>query len=196
MGKTFALCCAACVIGLLVALIIYLRFGPGATEVRLDSPPAIVKEIRQLNELVTVRYSIEKVVGMIEQKSPLGAESILLLVQGRVLAGIDLSTLTPNDITMHGHAHPIIRLAQPNIEEAFLDEKYTKVWDRRITWWTPWVSPDADLEHKARLQAIDDIKNAALEMGILPEARRNAETAIRALLKAFKLEDVLFDYSS
>src|ERR1700744_5882548 len=157
MGKTFALCCATCLIGLLIALIIYLRFGPGSTNVHLDSP-AIVKEIRQLNELGTVRYSIEKVVGMKEQKSPLGAESILLLVQGRVLAGVDLSALTPNDVTIHGRAHSVIRLAQPNIEEAFLDEKNTKVWDRRITWWTPWVSPDADLEHKARLQAIDNIR--------------------------------------
>jgi hypothetical protein len=90
----------------------------------------------------------------------------------------------------------LLDFAQPNIEEAFLDEKYTKVWDRRITWWTQWVSPDEDLEHEARLQAIDDINSAALEMGILPEARRNAETAIRALLKAFKLEDVVIDYSS
>jgi hypothetical protein len=195
MGKTFALCCAACLIGLLIALIVYLRFGSASGYVRLDSP-AIVKEIRQLNELVTVRYSIEKVVGMKEQKSPLGTESILLLVQGKVLAGVDLSALTPKDVTIGGHEHPVIRLAQPNIEEAFLDEKYTKVWDRSITWWTPWVSPDVELEHKARLQAVDDIRSAALDMGILPEARRNAETAIRALLKAFKLEGVVFDYSS
>jgi hypothetical protein len=195
MGKTFALCCAACLIGVLAAFITYTRFGSGSADPRLDSP-AIVKEIRLLNELVTVRYSVEKVVGMKEQKSPLGAESILLLVQGRVLAGVDLSALTANDVTMRGHSHPVIRLTRPNIEEAFLDEKYTKVWDRRITWWTPWVTPDLDLEHKARMQAIDDIKSAALEMGILPEARRNAESAIRALLKAFKLEDVVFDYSS
>ncbi len=90
MGKTFALCGASCIIGILVALIIYVRFGRGSAYVRLDTP-SVVREIRQLNELVTVRYSIEKVVGMKEQKSPLGAESILLLVQGRVLAGVDLS---------------------------------------------------------------------------------------------------------
>jgi hypothetical protein len=70
------------------------------------------------------------------------------------------------------------------------------VWDRSITWWTPWVFPDVDLEHKARMEAIDDIKEAALEMGILGEARRNAETSIRVLLRAFGIEEAAFDYSS
>jgi hypothetical protein len=195
MGKTFVLFCAATLIGLLVAVIVYLRFGPGIANTMLDSP-AVVKEVRQLNELVTVSYSVEKVVGMKEQKSPVGTESILLLVQGRVLAGVDLSALTANDVTIRQRGHVVIRLTQPHIEEAFLDEKYTRVWDRSITWWTPWVTPDVDLEHKVRLQAIDDIKTTALEMGILPEARRNAEKAIRALLQAFKMKEVVFDYSS
>jgi hypothetical protein len=46
------------------------------------------------------------------------------------------------------------------------------------------------------MQAIDDIKAAALEMGILPEARRNAETSIRTLLKAFGVEEAVFSYAS
>jgi Protein of unknown function (DUF4230) len=196
MAKVVGLLFAGCVIGLLAAVIVYLRlFAPGAAYGTLDSK-AVVKEVRQLNELVTVRYSIEKVVGMKEQKSPVGSESILLLVQGKVLAGVDLAGLTASDVTMHGHGNAVIRLVQPHIEEAFLDEKYTKVWDRSITWWTPWVSPDVDLEHKARMQAIDDIKETALQMGILGEARRNAETSIRTLLQAFGIEKTVFAYSS
>jgi hypothetical protein len=195
MAKIAALL-SAFVIGLLVAVIIYLRvFAPGVAHVTLEAP-AVVKEVRQLNELVTVRYSIEKVVGMREEKSPVGAESILLLVQGKVLAGVNLAALTSSDVLVRSRRQVVIRLPQPHIEETFLDEKYTKVWDRTITWWTPWVSPDPDLEHKARLQAIDDIKQAALEMGILEGARQNAETAIRALLRAFGYEATVFNYSS
>jgi hypothetical protein len=142
MAKIVALLSTACLICLLVAITIYLRFfAPGVAHRPLDSR-AVVKEVRQLNELVTVRYSIEKVVGMKEQKSPVGTESILLLVQGKVLAGVDLADLTPGDVTMPSRGHVVVRLAQPHIEEAFLDEKYTKVWDRSITWWTPWVFPD------------------------------------------------------
>ena len=89
-----------------------------------------------------------------------------------------------------------IRLSPPRIQEAFLDEKNTKVWDRSITWWTPWVSPDIDLEHKARLQALEDIKKAALDMGILGKAKKNAEADIRAVLQVLGFRKVDFGYGT
>jgi hypothetical protein len=182
--------------GALILLLIYLLFfGPGAARHRLDSA-AVVTQVQRLNELATVRYSIEKVVGMKEQKDPVGEESILLLVRGRVVAGVDLAGLVPNDVTGFNGSGVRIRLMPPRIQQAYLDEKYTKIWDRRITWWTPWVTPDADLEHNARMQALDDIRAAALEMGILKEARRNAETDIREILRAFGIDKVAFFYGS
>ena len=192
MAKFVAFLSTLALICILAAIIVYLAiFGRGGAHRILDSP-GIVKEVHQLNELVTVRYSIEKVVGMKEEKSPLGEESILLLVRGKVLAGIDLSQLTPNDVSVSHGDMVRIHLAAPHIQEAFLDEKYTKVWDRSITWWTPWVTPDPDLEHKARMQALNDIKTEAVDMGILAEAQRNAETDIRNTLLAFGVKKVGF----
>jgi hypothetical protein len=196
MAKFVAFLSTGCLIFLLIAIIVYLRlFGAGTARRTLDSA-AVIKEVQQLNELVTVRYSIEKVVGMKEQKSPVGMESILLLVRGRVLAGVDLAGLTPGDVSVVNRDTLRIRLTPPHVQETYLDEKYTKVWDRSITWWTPWVTPDADLEHKARMQAVDDIRAAALEMGIIPEARRNAERDIRETLRAFGMDKVVFAYGS
>jgi hypothetical protein len=153
MAKLVAFLSTASLICLLVAIIVYLRLFPSGRGHRTLDSPAVIKEVRQLNELVTVKYGIEKVVGMTEEKSPLGTESILLLVQGKVLAGVDLGELTPGDVTMFNGDVVRIRLTPPQIQEAYLDEKYTKVWDRSITWWTPWVTPDLNLEHKARMQA-------------------------------------------
>jgi hypothetical protein len=196
MAKFVAFFSTICLICVVIAVIAYLYlYGPGAAYRNLDSP-AVVKEIRPLAELVTVSYSIEKVVGMKEEKSPVGTESILLLVRGKVQAGVDLSELRPSDVTVSSRDVVRIRLTMPNIEEAYLDEKYTKVWDRSITWWTPWVTPDADLEHKARMQAVDDIKTEALEMGIIAEAQRNAEMDIRNVLRAFGIEKVVFSFST
>jgi hypothetical protein len=196
MAKVVAFLSTSCLIFLLVAIIVYLRvFGAGAAHRTLDSS-AVVKEVQQLSELVTVKYSMEKVVGIREQKSPVGTESILLLVRGKVLAGVDLAGLTPGDVTVVSRDTLRIRLTPPHIQGTYLDEKYTKVWDRSITWWTPWVTPDADLEHKARLQAVDDMKAAALEMGILAEARRNAEIDIREILRAFGMDKVVFVYGT
>jgi Protein of unknown function (DUF4230) len=152
----------------------------------LDST-AVVTEITRLNQLVTVKYSIQRVVGLREPKVPFGEESILLMVQGEALAGIDLSKLKPGDVIYTGPHSVLIALPPARLMNVFLDEKQTKVWDRQITWWTPWIPFDPDLEHKARMQALDDVRNAALQMGILDQAQTNAESSIRDLLAALQL---------
>jgi Protein of unknown function (DUF4230) len=153
----------------------------------LDSN-AIVTQVKPLKQLVTVRYSIQHVVGLREPKVPLGEESILLMVQGEALAGVDLEGVTSRDIAYSRARTVSITLPRAKLFNVFLDEKETKIWDRQITWWTPWVAPDPDLEHQARLRAIDEVRNGALSMGILDQAQKNAETAIRDLLRSFDLE--------
>ena len=162
------------------------REGPLST---LDSP-SVVREIQRLNELVSVKYTIQRVVGLEEQKIPLGSEKLLLIVQAEVLAGIDLSTLKPGDVkTLPGNAI-YITLPPPKIVHIVIDDKQTKVWDRRITWWTPWVPFNPDLERQARVTARNEIEKAALEMGILDQARRNAEVSIRSLLETLGVKAV------
>lgn len=155
------------------------------------SAPAVVVSIQKLSELATVKYSIQKVVGIKEQKRPLGAESLLLIVQGRVVAGVDLASLQERDI-FAGPDQVEIKLPEARILHAYIDEKNTQVWDRRVTWWTPWVPFNPGLERQARLQALEEIRKAANEMGILKEARANAEAVIRGLLRTLRIENVSF----
>lgn len=153
--------------------------------------PALVREVQQLKELATVRYTVQKVVGVKEQKVPFGEESLLLIVQGKVIGGIDLGRLRPEDVQV-AKGRVIITLPGPQIQQVYLDEKETKVWDRRITWWTPWVPYSPDLEHRARLTAIEDVRRTAEQMGILQEARRNAESLIRELLRNAGVRETQF----
>jgi hypothetical protein len=149
-----------------------------------------VHEIQGLNELVSVKYTIQKVVGLEEKKVPLGSEKLLLFVQAEVLAGIDLSTLKAGDVRSLPGRRMQIALPPPKIVHIVIDDKQTKVWDRQITWWTPWVPFNPDLERQARLAARDAVEQGALDMGILDEARRNAEAAIRSLLDTFGVKAV------
>ena len=142
----------------------------------------MVSQIKQLHELATVRYSVQRVVGLREAKTPFGEESILLMVEGRATAGVDLAELSRDNIHYLTENRVLIDLPPAKMLDVTLDEKQTKVWDRQITWWTPWVPFSPDLEHRARLQAIEDVRKAALQMGILDQAQRNAQTAIRELL--------------
>jgi hypothetical protein len=182
MSKVIACVSTALLFVLIVGLIVYARvYAPGATWLRPLDTPAVVNQVRGLKELVTVRYVVQKVVGVTETHVPVGEESILLMVQGRAQAGVDLGAITQYDVQVTGKKVKI-RLPQAQVFDVFIDEKNTKVWDRRITWWTPWISPDINLEHKARLTAIDDIRKTVLEMGILRDAESSARKAITDLV--------------
>ena len=174
---------AALLLGMLGRGVIQNHFGLRS----LDSE-SVITQVKPLKDLVTVKYRIQRVVGVHEPKVPFGEESILLMVEGEALAGVDLAVLTPGDVSYGDKRAITISLPAAKLFKVFLDERQTKVWDRQITWWTPWVPYDPDLEHKARLQALDDVRAAALKMGILDQAQKNAESAIRDLLSAFEVK--------
>ena len=155
-------------------------------------PPAMLREIQRLNELVTVKYSIQKVVGLEEQKRPVGTEKLLLIVQAKVLAGVDLAALSSADVISVRTGELLVRLPAAQILHVVVDEKSTKVWDRQVTWWTPWVPFNQDLERQARVAALESIRESAMEMGILVDAQANARSSIRRLLEAVGIRQVSF----
>ncbi len=155
-------------------------------------PPGILREVKLLKELVTVRYSIQKVAGLREDTSPISSESILLIVQAKVHGGIDLGEMTDHDIRVGPPGSVSLTLPRARILHIYLDEKNTQVWDRTKTWWTPWVPYDNDLEKKARMAALKSVEREALDMGILEEAQRSAETLIRGLLHPLGFDHVDF----
>jgi hypothetical protein len=162
-----------------------------ATQTRELEPQAVVSQIRQLNQLATVRYTIQKVVGLREDKQPVGSESILIVVQARVEAGINLASLRQQDISRRDDGTLVVRMPPATILNVAIDEKETKVWDRTKTWWTPWVPYSLDLEQRARIQGLETAKQGALDMGILKHAERNADSSIRALLTLAGVKSVV-----
>jgi hypothetical protein len=174
----------------ILALGIVLWFARRADTPRLDSP-SVLAQIQQLNQLATVRHTIQKVVTLEEAKYPVGAESILLIMQARVEAGVDLSGIRAEDVTIGPDRSVVIRLPPAQILNVAVDENETKVWDRRTTWWTPWVPFSKDFEQRARLAGVESINKAALGMGILKQAERNAESSIRALLQLAGVKSVV-----
>jgi hypothetical protein len=188
MKWKFAAIVSTCVSGIVLLVLVVAPLWTGPFGERRLKAETVITEVRNLKELVTVKYSIQRVVGLKEEKVPLGEESILLMLQGDVLAGVDLGEVSQQDVRYSGTRTISITLPAAKLFSVAIDEKQTKVWDRHITWWTPWVPYDPDLEHKARLEGIEDIRKAALSMGIVDQAQRNAETAIRDLLAAFHLQ--------
>lgn len=150
-------------------------------EARPDSA-AVVAQIQRLNQLATVRYTVQKVIALREPKYPVGEESILLVLQARVEAGVDLAHLQKDQIQISRDT-VVVRLPPAQILNVSIDEAETKVWDRTKTWWTPWVPYSKELEGRARVQGLEEARKAAMEMGILKQAQQNAESSVAALLQ-------------
>ena len=184
---------------ILLVVVALNLLAPGLRDrfsIRRANSASVITQVKQLKELATVRVSIQRVVGITEPKMPLGSESILLMVQGEVIAGVDLSELKPENVRFSTKNAVDIHLPGPCLLQLYLDEHETKVWDRHITWWTPWVPYDPDLEHKARLAALEEVKQAALKMGILDRAGEYARRAIRDLLSALGLQASFSDQAT
>ena len=179
-------------IAALAGLLIYENRPERLSFRRVADPEGILREVRPLKELVTVRYSIQKVAGLQENKVPVGSESILLIVQAQVLGGVDLAQMKAGDLKMDAQHRVEMKLPPARILHINLDEKNTQVWDRSKTWWTPWVPYNNNLEKQARLAALESIRKEALEMGILLEAQVNAQNLIRALLHPLGVEQIAF----
>src|SRR5688572_13615057 len=90
---------------------LYLFFAvvyPAMQKVRgTDTPdiaktPSVIKQVQSLNQLVTVKYVMEKVI-ILEDVKWFGENRLLMVAHGIVKAGVDLSDLKEEDITVSGN---------------------------------------------------------------------------------------------
>ncbi len=150
---------------------------------RIDvSSPTVVERIRQLSRLETVVYSLDKIVEGERQSAYLPSflvgEKLLLVANGEVVAGVDLSQLKPGDVTVKGDTVEV-RLPAAQVLSTRIDNAQTHVYSR-VTGLL--VNADLNLESEVRQAAEQQIAQAALDDGILDKARQNARTSVTALL--------------
>ncbi|HRN69889.1 MAG TPA: DUF4230 domain-containing protein [Candidatus Woesebacteria bacterium] len=144
----------------------------------------VVLEMQKLGNLETASYSIEKIVeagqnGNVFQDLLFG-DRILLIAHGKVIAGVNVSYITENNITITEDSLTIT-LPPPQILMSTLDNSKTRVYDRTKGYLTP---GNTNLESEARLAAEQSILQGACEAGILQEARENA---VEQITKLFEL---------
>ena len=158
----------------------------------LPDPVTIVREVRSLARLETIHYTLEKVITAETGQGPLGflfGDRMLFIAHGSVIAGVDLEKLEPQDVRIDSQGAVYLWLPEPEIFVATLDNDLSYVYDRETGLLT---RGDVTLEAAARQVAEDEIRKAALEDGILEQARVNAETALDRLLRAAGIERVHF----
>lgn len=164
---------------------------PQPTPTIYPSEVTVIEQVQMLGRLETVSYHIEKVVTAESGQGPLGfllGDKLLLIARGMVIAGVDLREVGPGDVLVTEDGTVYFRLPKARVFVATLDNQRTQVYDRR----TGLAGMNPQLETAARQQAELLILEAAEEYGLLEKADENARVVMRSLLKALRLEHVIF----
>ncbi|PKO18607.1 MAG: hypothetical protein CVU39_03970 [Chloroflexi bacterium HGW-Chloroflexi-10] len=157
----------------------------------IPDPVTIIHAVRSLARLETIHYSVEKIitaeVGQDELKFLFG-DKLLFVAHGYVIAGIDLQKMETKDMVFKDGALQVT-LPETEIFVATLDNDLSYVYDRETGLFR---RNDIELETKARQAAEAAIQAAALDDGILEQARTNAENYLSRLLSSLGYNQVLF----
>lgn len=158
----------------------------------IPDPVTIIRDVQSMARLETIQYSVEKVITAEVNQGvfgPLFGDRLLFVAHGYVIAGVDLSKLTVEDLVLD---EDVLRVHLPEAEVfvATLNNDDSYVYDRTTGLFR---KSDPDLETDARQAAEDEILKAALDDGILTQAQVNAEVFLERLFNDLGYDYVLFD---
>jgi hypothetical protein len=160
------------------------------TEIITVKPPTI-QEIQQMAELSTVKFALSAEVT--DERVPddfranLGIkEELLLLAYGEVAAGFDLSKMDDGDIWVDG-TRIQLRLPPAEILYSRLDTERTRVIYYKKSLF---VQRDISMEGKARKEAEEAIREAALQGNILDHAEKYGELFFANWLRSMGFTEV------
>jgi hypothetical protein len=158
----------------------------------LPDPVTIIREVRALARLETIQYTVEKVIIAETGQGPFGflfGDRLLLVAHGMAIAGVDLEKLAPEDIWIDHRGRVYILMPEPELFVVTLDNDKSYVYDRDTGLLT---HGDVNLESTARQAAEEEIRRAALEDGILEQARQNAENYLYRMMRSLGFPDIIF----
>lgn len=150
----------------------------------IDVGNIVVRQIRDASELTTTLFAMETVVEAAATNEiagfPVGTTRLLLIAYGEVRAGIDLSQISEEDVTVLSDTIQI-RLPPPRIIDSKIDVNRTRVYDYDQGFLN--LGPDVgpQLADMAQEQALTKVSVAACENGILEEANERAAIVLQGL---------------
>jgi ribosome recycling factor len=188
--RKFRLVITVCVMMAALGLVLWLgvvimrSVGIGGGQ-KFYNTATVLQQVQSLSQLVTVKYVMEKVV-VLEDVKWFGENRVLLVAHGIVKAGVDFQQMKPGDIHVSGKKISI-RLPLPQITDAYLDDKQTRVVERTTGLLRVF---DKDMEQTARQNAVDDIRRSARTAGILKDAEDRAQAQVKNLFRQMGFQEI------
>ena len=149
------------------------RFRQGDT----TAQSIVLKEVTALGKLELVRYTFKDIVEHEQLNTFLPNPRAVLIVEGEATGCIDLTKISLSDVITDGDS-VTVRLPKPELCGWKINHDRSRVYDTRFSFLT-----DSQLVSDAYRQAERQIRQSALNGGILEQTRRNADRMLRPLLE-------------
>jgi hypothetical protein len=139
----------------------------------------ILTKIEEMGKLELVRYNFKDVVEYSKEVSRfLPNSKVALIVSGEAVGCIDLQKLKPSDLQFLGDTALHISLPAPEICYYRVNHTESKVFGKENTYFQ-----DAELVDEGYKYAEKNVKQAALNSGILKQTSINAEKILKPMLE-------------
>lgn len=156
------------------------------------SRPTVVASIQRLARLESVVYTMDKVVegDRSSEYLPdfLTGDKLLLIVHGQAVAGVDLSQVQTGNVEIDGRS-VTITMPAAQLLSVSLDNSKTRVYSRLTGLLVP---TDPNLESETREKAEANLRQSALDSGILTTAEGNARATLTTLLHSLGFQQITF----
>lgn len=142
-----------------------------------NTQTVVLQEITSLGKLELVRYNFKDIVEQQITKMWLPDAKAVLIVQGEAVGCVDLTQMDIADIDA-GQDTLVIHLPEPEICFFKIDHDRSKVYNTEYAF-----MEEAQLVQEAYKQAERQIRQSALDMGILDQTRENARKMLTPILE-------------
>ena len=142
-----------------------------------NTQTVVLQEITSLGKLELVRYNFKDIVEQQITKMWLPDAKAVLIVQGEAVGCVDLTQMDIADIDA-GQDTLVIHLPEPELCFFKIDHDRSKVYNTEYAF-----MEEAKLVQEAYKQAERQIRQSALDMGILDQTRENARKMLTPILE-------------
>lgn len=161
------------------------------------SNTTILNKIESLGKLELVKYNFQEITELTEKNNrflgifPSGDSKAVLISQGEAVGCIDLTQISSRDITVKGDSF-IIKLPAPELCYYKLNMEKTRIYsiEKGV-----YYKDERKMIQKAYQVAERQIKEAALESGILEKTEENAEIILKPFIEEITEKKVYFSRS-
>ena len=186
-----------------LVIIIILGFSSGIINFsiiksgNLSDHSLVLKKIEDIGNLELVRYNFndvieESVVRKLFDIDNLAPDSrVLVIVNGEAAACVNLKKVTKEDIKSEGD-NIIITLPQPTICYTKINHDRSKIYDANFV--ARMFNPE--LIDKAYRQGEIKIKDEAIKLGILDQAKTNAKKLLGTFLKGITKSNIKIEFKN